>query len=89
MKEILYFLKWQLKRWTFFDVMWAISCVLIGSGIMEVSLHPKDLTPWQLIAGFTCCFAILFKMVVVDSIRNSWLRYQEEKAKLLTDLKGN
>lgn len=87
MKEILYFLKWQLKRWTFFDVMWAISCVLIGSGMMEMYLHPNGPTPWQLIVGFAGWFALLFKMAVINSIQNSWQRYQQEKAKLLADLK--
>lgn len=89
MKEVLYFIKWQISRWTLFDVMWTISCGLLGSGLMETYLHPTDTAPWQLIAGFAGWFIILFRMVVVESIRNSWQRYKQEKVKLLTDLKGN
>lgn len=88
MKEILYFLKWQLKKWTFFDVMWTLSCGFLGAGMMEMYMHPNGPTPWQLVVGFSGWFAVLFKMAVVDSIRNSWQRYREEKAKLLADL-GN
>lgn len=86
MKEVLYFIKWQLKRWTFFDVMWTLSCGFLGAGMMEAYLHPNNPAPWQLIVGFVGWFALLFKMTVINSIRNSWARYREEKAQLLADL---
>jgi len=84
MKEILYFLRWQWKRfetWQRFFIlaMFLIGCAFTAPQSFRVYFYMSGLI---IIAGFT------LKWAIWDGTRNAWKRYQEEKQKVIDILKN-
>ena len=75
MKEILSFVRWQLKKWKWHDYLWFIGTLMVGFGWKDEGV--------VFFLGCFICFSIIFGYV----IGIQWDAYKRDRNKMFDTIK--
>lgn len=82
-KDILTFVKWQWTKFEFWQKCFIASSSFFGAGVYAE--HPYSvylfMVPIIIVFGFTA------RWFIIDPLKDSWKKFQTEKAQLFTTIK--
>lgn len=79
MKEVLYFLQWQWRKWEFWQKGWIIAAFVFGCGTTSADPYRAYLMGVPLLF----VFSYMLKWMFWDGVKDAWLRYQKEKREVV------
>jgi hypothetical protein len=84
--KVWYFVKWQLKRMSSSDLLWYLTCALIGSGLVDyTNIYGK----YRVLAGLLIMLVLLMKYVLWDQVKANYKQFQEEQNNLVNLIKNS
>lgn len=82
-KDILTFLQWQWRKWEFWQKCYILSAPLLGAGLAVDDPYRSYLVAVPVLI----CFTFMIKWFIIEPIKSSWTRFQEDKKNLFNTIK--
>lgn len=83
MKEVIYFLQWQWKRFETWQRWFLFAMFLLGCSLAV----PEDIRSYFYLSGMFIVIGFSVKWIVWDGTKSAWQNYQNEKQKVMEILK--
>ena len=84
-KEILLFIKWQWRKWEFWQ-----KCFIFGAFFFGMGLGlPQPYRTYGMAVPLIIFFVSTFKWWIFDPMMESWRTYKKEKQNLFDTIKGD
>ncbi len=80
MSKLIAYLKWVLKGWSIEQRLWILGGFFAGGGAADFLRTGQP--GWSMHIAFALWLTIFLKWFVWDSVKASWHRFEEDRAKL-------
>lgn len=84
MKEVIYFLQWQWRRFELWQKSFIFAMFLVGCS----ATAPDQWRYYLLMAGSSVVFGFMLKWMIWDGVKSAWRKYQEEKQQVVDIMSG-